>query len=69
MSRIADRIRRLESRGPKHARPRIIPFPIDGMTAEEIEAALASWRPLTREEFIRKHGVVTYVGPAAERPE
>ena len=69
MSRIGDRIRRLERARPKRARPRIIPFPIDGMTAEEIEAALAQWRPLTREEFIRKHGVVTCVGPAAERPD
>lgn len=57
MSRIRDRVRRLECEKPKHARPRIIPFPITGMSDDEVEAALVQWRPLTLEEFIRKHGV------------
>jgi hypothetical protein len=69
MSRLRDRLRRLEGKRRGQDRPRIIPFPIDGMTAEEIEAALASWRPLTLEEFVKKHGVQVCVRPAAERPE
>ena len=60
MNRLASRIRRLERCMPDPMRPRVIPFPIDGLSEEEIEQEIMCRRgrePMSEEEFYRVHEV------------
>ncbi len=62
MSKLKDRVAKIERErsGPK--RPRILPFPDDGMSEAEIEAELARLEargPMTDDEWAEKYCVQT----------
>ncbi len=60
MGRLKQRLSQLQRRGPNAARPRIIPFPTEGLSEQEIEEKPARWDergPMTDDERVAEFNV------------
>ena len=60
MSRLKQWLSQLERRGPNAARPRIIPFPTEGLSEQKIEEKLVRWDergPMTDDEWVAEFNV------------
>ncbi len=60
MNRLEQRLKRLEQKVPDPNRPRVLSFPTDGMSEQEIEEEIArelERDPMTTEEWMAEFGV------------